>query len=191
MGVFDVHCAYSGIALVGKTQLLLLAKDEDGWTNISAPLRSTYDRYGRIDIPSIDDPSNRSTFDALTAWAREHFGVTGSDDIFEPMTDGQAQWRGREISYALVDAGIYDALPDIWIAADQYLPQKLQHPWKAALKGLAPVDIEGADQYCGFEGEYGCRNRVELALHRFADSPELVAAIHQNAGAWRTLDGES
>lgn len=187
MGV-DVHCAYTGIALKGETQLVLLAKDEDAWKVISAPLRSTYDRYGRIDIPSMDDPPNRSPFDAFMEWANEHFRVTDSDELFELMIDGQALWRGREISYALVDAGVYDTLPDDWIAADQHLPQRLQYPWKAALKHIAPIDIEDSDQYCGFEGEYGCRSRVELALQRFADNPKIVAAINLNANEWRALD---
>jgi len=185
MGVFDVHCAYSGIALNGPTQLLLLAKEKDDWRVISAPLRDTYDRYGRIDFPSDEEDGS---FNDFKAWAGEHFGVTDSDDIFEKMVDGEARWRGQQIAYALVDAGVYDALPVDSIAADKHLPQNLQRSWKSVLKDLTPIDFDDSDQYCGFEGKYGCRSRVELALQRFADSPKIVAAINANAESWRELD---
>jgi hypothetical protein len=189
MGVFDVHCAYSGIALKGETQLILLSKEEDGWKVISAPLRGSYDRYGRIDIPSVAELPNGSVFAAFMEWASEHFGVTDSDGIFQSLIDREAVWRGREVSYALVDADVYDALPDTWIAADQCLPVRLQCPCKAALGCVTPIDIEDSDQYCGFEGKYGCRSRVELALQRFADAAGIVAAINHNATRWRALDG--
>ena len=86
-------------------------------------------------------------------WASEHFRAAGFDEAFEAMMDGPARWQGRNISYALIDAGVYDALPEVCVAADEHLPQSLQYPWKAALQQIAPIDIEDSDQYCGFEGE--------------------------------------
>lgn len=190
MGVFDVHCSYSGVALIGEVQFLLLEGDHNNWRVLSAPFRGCYDRYGRIDLPSADDGASGAQLDAFVAWGHEVSGVSEFEEILEKMLEGQALWRGHRISYTLVDGGVYDALPSVLSEADPNLPEHLQCAWKAALGAIAPIDIEDSDQYCGFEGEYGCRSRTDAAQIRFANDPGISAAIEANASQWRELDME-
>lgn len=106
MGVFDVHCAYSGIPLNGDAQLLLLAEHDDGWKVISAPFRGCYDRYGRIEMAFDGAGSSKERFDTLIAWTYENQGLNDFEQILESMLDGDFIWNGGKISYGLVDAGI-------------------------------------------------------------------------------------
>jgi hypothetical protein len=188
MGVFDVHCRYSGIPLIGDTQLFLLAEHNQRWKVISAPFRGSYDRYGRIEVTFNGTDSSKSRFDAFIAWTKEHFGLAEFEQILERMFDGDFIWRGHKISYSLVDAAVYDALPHALTPTDPGLPECLQCPWKGALGAITPTDFEDSDQYCGYEGKYGCRSIVELALTRFANNPAVVAAIKRNASEWQEID---
>jgi hypothetical protein len=183
MGVFDVHCTYSGVPLSGDVQVILMQRSGDGWTPLSAPLRSTYDRYG-----AIDEPDATPAFDAFVRWAKETFDVDGHEEAFETMRDGDAKWEGAEIGYALVDAAVYDALPVAVSAADARLPDALRVPWKTALAGTAPIDLDEAGQYTGYAGEYGAGEAIVRARERFADAPAVLAAIELNAERWRELD---
>jgi len=177
----------SGIALTGDVQILLLARREGCWRPISAALRGTYDRLGGVDEPEDQDPS----FDAFGQWAKQVLGAEDLSDALERMRDGQAAWNGQELSYALVDARLYEALPDDLLDADPDLPVVLQHAWKAAVADVEPIDVEDSEQYCGLSGSYGCQNRIDAALEQFASNPGLFAAIEANANDWRELDEEN
>ncbi|MCA9618972.1 MAG: SEC-C domain-containing protein [Myxococcales bacterium] len=120
MGTFDVHCAVSGLALVGDTRLILVAAKNGAFTPAALPLRGTYDGYGAIE--AIEPGSNTPILEA----ALPHFDCLPtpsdpSDPSLESTLrslnmgvaeDDWAQWRGHRISFALVDGGIYDAIGD-------------------------------------------------------------------------------
>ena len=190
MGFFDLHCCYSGIALTGDTQLILLVKRDQQWQPISAPLRSFYDRLGGLDDPYSDDPETLRPFSAFTSWAEQHLAAGNLQEALGSMRDLAGRWNGQDLHYALIDAEIYHALDGGLVAADPQLPEDIRVDWKAAILGINPVDLEDSEQYCGLEGDFGCRARVDAALKRFADQPAIVDAIEGNAEEWRELDEE-
>lgn len=188
MGLFDVHCSYSGVALSGDTQLVLLLGDDDaGWVPISAPFRGTYDRLGGLDEAEPDEASHRD-FSALVGFLRGEFGLEDFETALEAMRDREITWHGKTLSYALVDAGVYDALAQDSVEVDPRLPSALRTPAKKAVQALTPIDIDDSDQYTGLTGKYGCRQLIERAEERFSEHPALLAAIEANAREWAELD---
>jgi hypothetical protein len=182
MGVFDVHCTYSGVPLSGDVQVILMQRTADGWTPLSAPFRSTYDRYGAIDEPDVP------AFAAFVKWMNEVSSVDNAAEAFETMRGGAATWQGADLHYALVDAAVYDALPEATSSADTRLPAALQVPWKTAIAGTGPIDLDTADQYTGYAGDYGARAAIDRARAKFADAPAVRAAIEKNAARWAKID---
>ncbi|MEL6546171.1 MAG: hypothetical protein AAFQ82_16205 [Myxococcota bacterium] len=182
MGLFDLHCAYSGLALNGDTRLILLLRDGQRWVPLCAPIAGFYDRAGGLDEPS-DHPKAQVFSQFLGQLGHREFSAG-----LEAMRDFQLEWKGETLSYALVDAGVYDALPSASPELDSRLPEELGPAAKSAVDGVVPVDVEDGDQYTGLRGTYGCAPRVEAARKRFADSREMLAAIESNAQRWGELD---
>lgn len=181
MGFFDVHCAHSGLALVEDTRLVLLLETDNGWKPLGAPLSGTYDRLGGIDEP--EDPS--PAFVAFTEWMEELVGESDFEEILFQLRDGEGQWNGHELNYALVDEAVYQALKGPLESADPGIPEALRVGWKRELRTVEPVDLDDTAQYTGVEGEYGCQARIDAARERFRDAPEILAAIAKNEAAWR------
>lgn len=182
--MFDLHCGYSGLALREETRVVLLARRGESWVPLAAPLCETYDRGGGIDEPEDGEPA----FEAFEAWARAELGTDGLEETLEAMRDGTVEWNGAPLCYALVDEAVYRALPDASTPADAALPEALRVPWKSALGGLVPVDLEDTEQYTGLVGRYGCQARVEAAKVRFRDDPAVLEAIAANEASWAESD---
>jgi hypothetical protein len=122
MGFFDVHCAHSGLALVEDTRLVLLLETDGGWTPLGAPLHGTYDRLGGIDEPQEPTPA----FRAFSQWMEELVGEGDFEEALFQLREGEGQWKGRELNYALVDEGVFQALGGPLEPADPGLPEGLR-----------------------------------------------------------------
>lgn len=189
MGFYDVHCCVSGVALSGQTQLILLRETEkNSWAPIAAPFRSTYNRLGGVDKPDMTKPHLKNVYEAFLEWMEKNFSIPDFDSALEYMQWQKLDLDGQVISYALIDAGVYDALPEAKGDAWTLLPDSLQVPVERLIDKIDPVDMEDTDQYCSFNGNYGCLTRVESARKKFRSSPKLLTAIEANADRWRKLD---
>ncbi len=118
MGLFDKHCAESGIPLRGNTVLLPVARSGDAWIPAALPVFGTNNRYGSLDELALDEATRR-LFEVATfsgdkprgRWSRL-FRKPKPDDVSENISrlvDAPAVWNGTELSYTLIDAGVFDA----------------------------------------------------------------------------------
>src|SRR5512138_341812 len=141
MGVFDVPCAVSGLALTGPTQLILVGETPSGnWQPVALPIAGDYDRYGSIDGFDEDLPNTRAIAAALRL-----LEPAPEDDLEEALRDmnhgvtEDAWYRfdGTKISFALVDDGIYRAM--IGLVEDGgrgKRPALEARPWRTLLEEL-------------------------------------------------------
>jgi hypothetical protein len=115
MGFFDVLCAESGLPLADGAVCLPLAQLPDGsWAPLALPLRSIYNRLG-----SIDEPAHSLTAAGL-ARLRDQMTYPydpsdGLEGMLQEMNRGVSEedwvtWDGVNISFVLLDEGIYDAV---------------------------------------------------------------------------------
>jgi hypothetical protein len=185
MGLFDVHCGYSGIALRGDARLVLMQKAGRRWAPIAAPVASTYNRLG-----GIDERRKDKTFAALSAWLCELTGAEDFEESLQSLTGGEVVFGNDAISYSLVDEGVYQALPGSQSPASEALPNKIRVAWKTAIAKVTPIDFADSDQYCGLKGEFGCARRIARAKKKFASERKVLAAIAKNEALWKQWDDE-
>lgn len=118
MGVFDVFCAESGIALNGDTRLVMLAESGNGrFEPIALPIKGCYNRYGSIDADDDSlDENGRAVFEFCKKlkYDTPPFGKEFEEHLsvlnMGPSEDSWAEWNGHRVSFALLHGGIYDAI---------------------------------------------------------------------------------
>lgn len=110
MGVFDLHCSESGIALDGLTRCALVVGDPKTrvWRRAAVPLLGVYDRYGKIEsvAPSANVRAIEALGGALEVRYREAKNVEG---VLASMHDDGADWNGQKVWFALFDDLVYRA----------------------------------------------------------------------------------
>ena len=118
MGVFDVFCAESGIALHGDTRLVMLAESgNECFEPIALPIKGCYNRYGSIDASDDSlDKNGRAIFEFCKKlkYDTPPFGKEFEEHLsvlnMGPSEDSWARWNGQRISFALLHDGIYEAI---------------------------------------------------------------------------------
>ncbi len=185
MGFFDVHCAYSGLALAGDTRLVLLAKEGRQWVPIAAPIVSTYNRLG-----GLDEAKKSPAWKPLSKWLASVTGQSDFHEAMEALADGEATWNDVPVAYTLVDEGVYQALKGGVTSGSDELPAALRGTYKTALGKLTPIDFEDGDQYTGLRGESGCAKRITRAKKRFAGDKAMLKAIASNEATWQERDDD-
>ena len=107
MGMFEALCSESGLPLGGDAALFLGARSTDKtWAPISLPLIGCYDRNGSIDLPDTLDENGSILHQFLRDSDEAVAGQSLSEALCRLSSGGRAV-DGLEVSYALLDRGIY------------------------------------------------------------------------------------
>lgn len=117
MGLFDSMCIESGLIISGKQRLIpIIEAAPDSWVPLALPIAGTNDRGGTMDVPSKLDANAKlvAAFGKRLAYADEDVKPAKIDleeMLNEIRGDGSgATYQGKKVSFALVDAGVFDAI---------------------------------------------------------------------------------
>ncbi|MEO8706147.1 MAG: hypothetical protein ABI867_39320 [Kofleriaceae bacterium] len=113
--MYECICVESGLVLDDNCRLLLVAEDGDRHVPFTLPMRGTYDRGGRIDLPSKLDANAKAILDfaasALKFEAKLPKQPTLDGVLDELRADGPGgTWKKRAIRVSLVDDVVYTAI---------------------------------------------------------------------------------
>jgi hypothetical protein len=198
VGVFDMHCEASGVALDDETRLLFML---DG-VPLLPPLEGNYDRYGKIERIAIGP--ELLAVEALAINAQRD----DLDDLVGAAFEEQLRIDGKLLRYALIDDGVYRAVVATVATGGVErvesfelgpLGRKLLAPWedepraKHAVEALTHFCAMGlamaattvdspSEQYVRYSEVAGL---IAKAEKDFAAHPLVLAAIAENARRWK------
>jgi uncharacterized protein (TIGR02996 family) len=118
--MYECICVESGLVLDGNSRLLLVAEVGDRYHPFTLPLRGTYDRGGRIDLPAKLDANAKAIHEFVgdgidfVAKMPKRASLTLDAVLDELRADGPGgSWESRKVSVTLVDDGIYTAVAGV------------------------------------------------------------------------------